>query len=165
LIDRFNDQRFLLFSSSETDASGGFGNIVVSPNVAYASKLKASQAGLTVANLTLVNAEACIRDNDKAGAINALNTLLVKRINNYTLLVDSDFADNAAVLSKVKTERRIELMATGNNVIDLKRYHALGESIPEFIRTVNSIEYKLEPGSSKYVLPIPAKVQSLNPNF
>lgn len=165
LFDPINDQRYALFNSSETDGSGGFGNLNVSPNVAYASRDKASQAGLTVANLTLVYAEACIRTNDKEGAVNALNTLLVKRIKNFTPLVASDFADNTAVLNKVKQERRKELMATGNRVVDLKRYYALGESIPTFTRVINSQTYTLEPGSSKYVLPIPMKVQSLNSNL
>ncbi len=165
LFDPINDQRYVLFNSSETDPSGGFGNLNVSPYVAYASKDKASQAGLSVANLTLVYAEACIRTKDKDGAVNALNTLLVKRIKNFTPLVASDFADNATILDKVKDERRKELMATGNNVIDLKRYHALGETIPTFTRVINSETYTLEPGSSKYVLPIPMKVQSLNSNL
>ncbi|MCZ4695574.1 RagB/SusD family nutrient uptake outer membrane protein [Ancylomarina euxinus] len=165
LFDQVNDQRYILFSSSKANPNSGFGDLTVSPNVAYASKDKASQAGLSVANLTLVQAEACIRTNDKDGAVNALNTLLVKRIKSFTPLVASDFADNTAVLNKVKQERRKELMATGNYLIDLKRYHALGESIPTFTRVINSKTHTLEPGSSKYALPIPLKVQALNSNL
>lgn len=165
LFDKINDQRFVLFSSTQTFTSFMGEGLDVSPNFAYASHEKMSQAGLSVANLVLVNAEACIRENDKDGAINALNTLLVKRIKNFTPLVASDFADNTAVLNKVKEERRKELMATGNNVIDLKRYHALGESIPTFTRVFNSETYILEPGSSKYIIPIPLKSQLLNPNL
>lgn len=165
LFDQVNDQRFSLFSSDKTYASFFAESIDVSPNFAYASHEKVSQAGLTVANLILVNAESCIRDNDPEGAVEALNKLLVNRINGFTPLELTDFADNASLLNKIKEERRKELMATGNNVIDLKRYHALGETIPTFTRVINSETYTLEPGSSKYQIPIPLKSQLLNPNL
>ena len=56
-------------------------------------------------------------------------------------------------------------MATGNNLIDLKRYHAYGETIPKFTREILGETFTFEPGSSKYVVPISSKIKSLNPNI
>ena len=164
LFDQVNDQRFALFNSRQistiTEPTSD-----VSPYFSYASSDKTAQAGLTVGNILLVKAEASIRDNDKAGAIDALNTLLVNRIVGYTDLTDADFADNNAVLEKVKQERRKELIGTGYYVVDLKRYHALGESIPTFTRTIDSQTFTLDPENSSYIIAVPPKVSALNPNL
>lgn len=56
-------------------------------------------------------------------------------------------------------------MFTGLNLWDLKRYHAYGESIPTFTRIVNGETFTLEPGSSKYIVPISKKVKAFNPNL
>ncbi|MCF6223327.1 MAG: RagB/SusD family nutrient uptake outer membrane protein [Flavobacteriaceae bacterium] len=157
LFDQTNDQRFYLFSSNET-----FYGVDVSPDFCYARRNAETQAGITVPNLILVNAEAKIRTGDGPGAVAALNKLLVKRINNFTPLVH---VDNTTTLRWVKEERRKELMATGNNLIDLKRYHAYGESIPTFTRIIEGQTFTLEPGSSKYVVPISPKIKFFNPNL
>lgn len=167
IFDRVNDQRFLLFSSDKALDATDSPTIDVSPNVAYASRNKTSQAGLTVGQLLLIKAEASIRSTtpDKAAAIAALNTLLVKRIKGFTPLTNADFADNAAVLKRVKEERRKELIGTGYNFVDQKRYHAYGDAVPTFTRTIGSDTYTLTPGSSNYVLEVSPKVKSLNPNL
>jgi len=157
LFDQTNDQRFVLFSSNHTYYGDD-----VSPNFAYARYYAETQAGITVPNLILVNAEAKARTGDGPGAIAALNKLLVKRIKNFTPLV---YVDDATTLQIVKNERRKELMATGNNLIDLKRYHAYGESIPTFTREIDGQTYTLEPGSPKYIVPISPKIKSFNPNL
>ena len=157
LFDRDNDQRFILFSSDHT-----YFGVDVSPNVAYARFYAETQSGITVPNLILVNAEAKARTGDGPGAIAALNKLLEKRILNFTPLVHTD---DATTLQMVKNERRKELMATANNLIDLKRYHAYGEAVPTFTREINGQIYTLEPGSDKYVVPISPKIKSFNPNL
>ena len=157
LFDQTNDQRFVLFSSSHT-----YYGEDVSPNFAYARFYAENQAGITVPMLILVNAEAKARTGDGPGAMTALNKLLVNRINNFTPLVH---VDNATTLQTVKNERRKELMATGNNFIDQKRYHAYGESVPTYTRIINGVTFTLEPGSSKYIVPISEKIKSFNPNL
>ena len=81
------------------------------------------------------------------------------------LLTNADFADNAAVLKRVKEERRKELIATGYNFVDQKRYHAYGDAVPTFTRTIGSKTVTLAPGSANYVLEVSPKVKSLNPNL
>lgn len=157
LFDQENDQRFILFSSDHTY----FGDDV-SPNYAYARYYAENQVGITIPNLILVNAEAKARTGDNQGALDALNSLLEKRILNFNPLTTSNTPD---VLQKVKEERRKELMATGANFIDLKRYHAYGESIPTYTRTVNGETFTLAPGSQEYVVPISAKIKAFNPNL
>ncbi|MCD6544128.1 MAG: RagB/SusD family nutrient uptake outer membrane protein [Flavobacteriaceae bacterium] len=158
LFDQSNDQRFILFSSNHTYYGDD-----VSPNFAYARYFAESQSGITVPNLILVNAEAKARTGDGPGAMEALNKLLVKRLINFTPLVHTDAA---TTLQTVKNERRKELMATGNNLIDLKRYHAYGETVPTFTRTLPDGQvFTLEPGSSKYIVPISKKIKSFNPNL
>ena len=157
LFDQNNDQRFYLFSSSHT-----IYGVDVSPDFCYARMKAETNSGITVPNLILINAEAKARTGDGPGAIAALNKLLVKRIKNFTPLQHSD---DATTLQLVKNERRKELMATGLNFIDLKRYHAYGESIPTFTRIINGETFTLEPGSPKYVVPISTKIKSFNPNL
>lgn len=158
LFDQDNDQRFILFSSDHT-----YYGADVSPNFAYARYYAETNSGITVPNLMLVNAEAKARTGDGPGAMEALNRLLVKRIKNFVPLVHTDAA---TTLQIIKNERRKELMATGNNFIDLKRYHAYGETIPTFTRTIpDGQTFTLEPGSSKYVVPISKKIRNFNPNL
>lgn len=167
IFDRVNDQRFVLFSSDKAVDATDSPTIDVSPNIAYASRNKTSQAGLTVGQLLLIKAEASIRGTspDKSSAIAALNTLLVKRIKNFTALTNADFSDNAAVLKRIKEERRKELIGTGYNFVDQKRYHAYGDVVPTFTRTIGADTFTLAPGSANYVLKVSPKVKSLNPNL
>ena len=157
LFDKDNDQRWLLFSSTTTDKGDD-----LSPYYAYARGYNQNNSGISVSNLILIKAEALARTGDGPGAIDALNGLLEKRIFNFTPLTHTS---DAATLQIVKDERRKELMSTGFNLIDLKRYYILGEDVPTFTRTIKGQTYTLKPGSSKYYCPIPKVVSDMNPNL
>jgi hypothetical protein len=157
LYDKDNDQRWKLFSHT----ADRFGKDY-SPNYLYAKYRFTTQIGISVEMMILVNAEAKARTGDDTGAIAMLNTLLEKRLLNFTPLTTATVPD---VLQRIKEERRKEFAGTAINFLDLKRYHAYGETIPTFTRTINGQTYTLEPGSSKYVCPISAKVLLFNPNL
>ena len=158
LYDKTNDMRWTLFSTQTT-----FYDVDVSPNYCFSAYNYETQAGITTPNIYLVNAEAKARTGDGAGAIAILNKLLEKRIANFTPLIH---LDDASTLQRVKEERRKELRMTGNNLIDLKRYHAYGEIIPTYSRIIpTGGTVALEPGSEKYVAPISLKLQKINPNL
>ncbi|RLD70789.1 MAG: hypothetical protein DRI98_07000 [Bacteroidetes bacterium] len=134
------------------------------PNYVFIRDYAATNAGMTSPRLMLDNAEAKVRNGDGPGAIDMLNQLAVYR---YTTR-DTTFTytTDAAALQEVKDERRRELCFTGVNFIDQKRYHAYGETIPTFTRTIPDGEtFTLEPGSDKWVVPIARLVQYSNPNL
>lgn len=158
LFDKDKDRRFILMGSQTT-----YYGYDVSPNYSYSRMSAENCVGISVSNLMLVNAESKARTNDGEGAVEMLNKLREKRYNApYTPLVH---VDDATTLKWVKEERRRELAFTGLNLWDLKRYHAYGEQIPTFTREVNGQIFTLEPGSSKYIVPIARKVKSFNPNL
>ena len=158
LYDKTNDMRWTLFSTQTT-----FYGVDVSPNYCFSAYNYETQAGITTPNIYLVNAEAKARTGNGEEAIAMLNKLLEKRIVNFTPLTH---LDDASTLQRVKEERRKELRMTGNNLIDLKRYHAYGEVIPTYSRTIPTGEIvSLEPGSEKYVAPISLKLKTINPNL
>lgn len=159
LFDKNNDRRWHLRATQVS--SGG---VDVSPDYIFMFPRAYTQFGLTTPRLILTNAEAKVRTGDGAGAIAALNTLLEKRISNFTPLTH---ADNATTLQTIKDERRKELHGTALNLLDLKRYHAYGETVPTFTRTnpVNGETFTLEPGDEDYYVKIPLQVRNLNPNL
>ena len=86
-----------------------------------------------------------------------------KRFNTpYTTLVH---ADDATTLQWIKEERLREFAFTGLTLWDLKRYHAFGDPVPTFTREANGQTFTIEPGSSKYVCPIPLNVKAFNSNL
>ena len=157
IFDKTNDSRWRLHACQKTYYGDN-----VAPDYCFANYGE-RDAGITVPNLILVNAEAKARTNDAAGAVTALNTLRTKRykaaVANYV------FTSNAALLAEIKNERRRELFATGLNLLDLKRYYVYGDPVPTFTRNVKGNNYTLAPGSYKYVVPICQKIRNLNPNL
>jgi len=134
------------------------------PDYVFIRDYAATNAGMTVPRLMLANAEAKVRNGKGQEAIDMLNQLAVYRYS--TRDTTFTYTDDAAALQEVKDERRRELCFTGINLIDQKRYHAYGETIPTFTRTIPSGEtYTLEPGSDKWVVPIARIIQYSNPNL
>ncbi|TRZ41591.1 RagB/SusD family nutrient uptake outer membrane protein [Robertkochia solimangrovi] len=160
IFDQENDQRYVLFQSDES-----YNGVSVSPYTVYASYRRTVQTGLTVPDLYLISAEAKIRNSDANGAIDRLNTLLEKRLLNFTPYSASSFSDNNEILALVKDERRKEFAATGKNFLDLKRYIAYGDQVPTFQRIVYGQTYNLSPNTDGYVVPISMQIKSLNPNL
>lgn len=161
IINQTTDRRFITMSG---DITWYDYETSQSPNIVYIREWYASNAGFSVARTLLTSAEAKVRNNKGQGAIDRLNELAVYRFT--TRGSTFTYTNEANALQEVKNERRRELYATGNNFIDLKRYHAYGETIPTFTRMIINIgPITLEPGSDKYVVPIPRVVQNANPNL
>jgi hypothetical protein len=154
-----SDQRWNFFAS-QTGLGGG---INYSPYYIFAADINRQiSVGMSVP-LTLLNAaESKARLGDDQGALDALNILLRNRIIGFTDLTTNDVTN---VLALVKKERRKEFTASGLNVVDIKRYHAYGDVVDVYIRTVFGKTYTLEPGSNKYIVPIYQKVLDQNPNI
>lgn len=122
------------------------------------------RANLAVSSpeIYLIAAECEAREGSIERAIALINKLRDNRIKNNTDIVATDRND---ALQKVLEERRRELAMSGMvRYIDLKRLNQ--ES--QFAKTVTHVTgegtFSLEPNSSLYVLPIPAKVMRFNKN-
>lgn len=160
LFDQANDRRWYLHATQ----AGRNGAFTVEPDYLFVYSRGERPNGLGVSRLMLTNAEAKVRTGDGAGAINTLNTLLEKRISNFTAYSHSD---DATTLQLIKNERRKELYASGLNVFDLKRYHAYGDAVPTYTRVAPDTgeTVTLAPGDDGYVVNIPLSVKALNPNL
>lgn len=117
--------------------------------------------GLNVGEVYLTEAEACVREGDIDGALDALNTLSRNRHVTGTY-VDVTERNPDKLLSLILDERRRELMMKGIRWFDLKRLN----KDPRFARTITHTlrgkTYTLKPGDNHYVLPIPANVIDRN---
>lgn len=108
----------------------------------------------------LTEAEAKLRDNDIDGALKALNDLRVKRYLVGTADVSETNSD--ALLQIILDERRRETLFKGLRWFDLKRLNKDAKTAKTITHTLFGKSYTLEPGSNRYVLPIPRKVIELN---
>lgn len=154
-----SDQRWNFFSSQRGFYSA---DTDYSPNYIYTSYKRQVCVGMSVP-LTILNAaESKARIGDNQGALDALNSLLRNRIIGFTDLTTADVID---VLELVKKERRKEFAATGINVVDLKRYHANGDAVDTYTRTVLGESFTLAPGSNEYIVPIYKSALDQNPNI
>lgn len=117
----------------------------------------------TVPEMMLIEAEALARKNDTK-ALDILNNLRIMRFKteDYAPLTQADGPD---LLSIVLAERRRELALSGLRWLDMKRLAKEGLYTKTLIRTLNEVDYKLEPDSKLYVFPIPPQVLSLNSNI
>jgi len=119
-----------------------------------------SFTGLATDEVFLIRAEALARLGLTNAALNDLNTLLQKRWRTGTFVPVT--AINAAdALQKILGERRKELVWRGLRWHDLKRYNKQGLAI-RLQRILGSDSYTLDPGSNKYVFPIPQEEISLS---
>ncbi len=161
LYNKETDRRWYLFSGTYTWYDQRRSTL---PDYVFIRDYAATNAGMTVPRLLLANAESKVRNGDGQGAIDILNQLAVYR---YTTRETTfTYSNDADALQEVKDERRRELCFCGINFIDQKRYHAYGETIPTFSRTIPTGEtYTLEPGSDKWVVPIARIIQYSNPNL
>ena len=118
-----------------------------------------NHAGITTAELLLTRAEAQARLLNTQAAIDDLNTLRKKRFKTATY-TDLTAATPEQALQLVLNERRIELAFNGLRLFDIKRLNMLGANI-----SITHGTKVLPAGDPRFVLPIPAKVISLNANI
>src|SRR5690606_12084108 len=104
----------------------------------------------------LIKAECEARVGNIATALKTINELLKNRYDGTFTPFSSD--DNEAVLRFVLNERRKELIWRGLRWSDLRRLNKDIRFAKTISRDVDGTTYTLEPGSPKYVLPIPNSV-------
>lgn len=76
---------------------------------------------MRVAEMYLLNAEACANIGDDAGAINSLKSLLDLRLDNTSYL---DALSGQALINEIYLQTRIELVAEGKSYLAMKRNKA-----------------------------------------
>ncbi len=154
--DKVNDLRYVTFL-----ADLDFLGFPVAERRLNKSMSKIMTASL--GELYLIRAECYARTDETVLALADLNFLRQHRFTGTTYQLSA--ANSAEALQHVKDERRRELIGHGLYLFDLKRYHTYGETVPGYTRIINGTTYTLEPGSNRYVMPIPEFVRNYNPNL
>ena len=115
--------------------------------------------GVAVDELLLTRAESYAHTGKEASALADLNRLLKKRY------VTGAFTDlqltGAALLDRIKQERRKELLFRSIRWTDIKRWNKEGDQIT-LRRTVNGTTSSLPPNSLRYAIAIPDDVLELS---
>lgn len=111
-------------------------------------------SGIATDEVYLIMAECKARKNDVSGAMQDLNTLLVKRWAVGTFIPYSAATADEAV-TKVLTERHKELLFRGLRWSDLRRLNKEPNRAITLTRDIGGTIYTLPPNDPKYVLPIP----------
>lgn len=117
--------------------------------------------GLATDELYLNKAECLARLNDVPGSLEVLNALLRKRYAPGQFSPRSA-SSSAEALALVLAERRKELIGRGLRWIDLRRLNMESATAVTLTKVLNGVTYTLEPGSAKYVFPIPGYELRLN---
>lgn len=118
---------------------------------------------MNVPEMLLIAAECEARVGSKENAMGHLNTLMKRRIKNFT---PKTAIDNDKALQEVLNERRREMAMLGcTRLIDLKRLNREARFAKTITHTIEGTNYTLEPNSGKYILPIPEKVLTFNPGM
>ena len=109
--------------------------------------------GLATDELYLMRAESRARTGDANGAMDDLNTLMVKRWKAGTFI---PFVANtpAKALKIILEERRKELLFRGLRWMDIKRLNKEGADI-QLTRKVQGNIFTLAPNDKRYALPLP----------
>lgn len=117
-----------------------------------------NNGGITTQELILTRAEASARLNHTQPALDDLDLLRKKRFSGA--YVNLTAATPAEALNLVLRERRIELAFSGLRLADIKRLNVEGRNI-----NIQRGTKTILAGDPRFVLPIPAKVISLNGNI
>lgn len=155
LYDHERDARYRLFF---TRSIGGYSL----DYDLWAPYLNVNMA-LTTAEMYLIAAECAVRTGDTDKATTYLNTL---RQHRYSPYEPFEASSAQALLKEILDERRRELPFNGcMRLIDLKRLNREPGFAKTITHEVDGTTYTLEPGSPKYVLPIPPNVLRFNPGM
>lgn len=155
LFDKENDMRYKLYFTRYIGGYACYYDL-------WAPYIYANMA-MATPEMYLIAAECEARIGTVENAMSYLNKLRDNRImNNVHLSATSK--ENA--LKLVLDERRRELTLNGcTRLIDLKRLNREPAFAKTIVHEVNGKEYKLEPNSPKYILPIPPNILRFNPNM
>lgn len=109
--------------------------------------------GVATDELYLIRAEAYARENELAKGLADLNYLLLNRTQAGKFIPPTAI-NKDELLSMVIVERRKELLMRGLRWIDIKRLNKEGANIV-ISRTVNGVEYLLQPNDKRYAIALP----------
>lgn len=156
-----DDQRFKLFYC---DGQAQFGTAVINfpGRVLWASYVDAN-VGLSTPEIILTAAECEARIGDKDKAMAHINRLRDFRIKNNQPLTA---ADKEEALRFVLDERRRELAFVGTHrLFDLKRLNKDPRFAKDVTHKHGDQTFTLPANDSRYILPVPPKVLSMNPGI
>lgn len=117
--------------------------------------------GFATNELYLIKAEAAARTGNHTLALQTLNQLLVNRWQQGSF-VPYTTANTMDALTLVIRERRKELVHRGLRWPDLKRLNKETGFKTTLKRRIDGKDYILEPGSAKYIFPLPDIVAELS---
>ena len=155
LMDPTSDLRYQNFVTNYK-----YYSFVEDPNGYRYSDESDLNRGISLGEVYLTEAEAKLRDNNVEGALTALNELRANRYAAGTPDVTETNPD--ALLQIILDERRRETIFKGLRWFDLKRLNKDPKTAKTITHTLFGDTHTLEPGSRRYVLPIPRKVIELN---
>ncbi len=143
-----NDLRKTIFFRNNNNGTYGFkGSYIGAANLFD---------GLATDEVILMKAECLARTGQTTAAMDALNSLLIKRWKTGTfILYTATTAEEA--LQKVLQERRKELLMRSIRWMDIKRLNKLGANIT-IQRVLNNQSFTVSPNDLRYALPIPEEV-------
>lgn len=151
VLDQTNDARFYQFY---LDVGYWFNYPLIDVNTSC-----------SVGEMYVTRAECLARLGRNAQAIEVLNSLRQKRLNNYTDLAPSDFTTDLDLLKFCLDERRREIFRTMTRLFDLKRTANDPALVKTIIHHFDGVDYTTTSDSDKLVLPIPAQVLKFNPSW
>ena len=163
LFDKSNDIRFSSYIKIDAGrlAAGNVPNAVVKYIAANTASNLADIKLLRTGEMYLIRAEAYAEKNQPGLAAEDLNDLRAARIAGYT---PQAFADKAAIIAAVYSERFKELAFEGHRHFDLRRRNMDISRNPE--DAVNALgAVLLTPNDPEYVFPIPNSELRANPNM
>jgi hypothetical protein len=162
LFDPVNDLRYTLFTKPGSDIRAA--NFTNRGYYKHALVNQGIYVGPQVPEMMLIKAECEARAGNTGTTLNILNTLRKKRYTT-TGYTDLTAATAAEALQLVITERRKELMGTGNRWYDQRRLQKDNGFISAVSRTFKGVTYTLAPGSNEYMFAIADKYILLNPEI
>jgi tetratricopeptide (TPR) repeat protein len=126
----------------------------------YTAKSYIYFTGIATDEMYLIRAESYARTGNITGAMNDLNTLLIKRWDNtvpYPVVTATDAND---AINKILDHRRKELHMRGVRWIDIKRLNKENRNII-LKRIIAGKTYTLLPNDKYYALPLPADIVNI----
>lgn len=118
-------------------------------------------AGLTTSDTYLIKAECLARTGELSGAVDIINNIRQKRI--HPDVYEPVSADTeAGVMALLMRTARIEFLYTMKNFLHIKRWNTEAAYRQTISRTINGVDYTLEPGSDLYIFPFPQSATNYN---
>lgn len=126
----------------------------------YDNSIATLFVGLTTSEMYMIKAECAARIGKVDEALNAINTLLLNRIQEgHFLLLDERNPEK--LLRLILQERRKELVFRGRRWSDLKRLNLEPSFQKPLKRIMDGVIYILEPNSAKYAYRLPDPVVTI----